>query len=153
MQGERIKKQYKQILLAMIVIIYVNVLVIVAFKYMNANRYWEINGFNTTINAESGQDIHVKARLKNKMYYAMGSKDKYFISYHLYSEAGSLIQYENSRSNIEDIEPGWSENVEVQIKGPTEKGKYKIEIDIVKEGEYWFKDRGDSPGVLYLNIY
>jgi hypothetical protein len=33
-----------------------------------------------------------------------------------------------------------------------EEGKYKIEIDIVKEGEYWFKDRGERPGVIYLTV-
>lgn len=152
MRSDKIKKQYKQSLLAMTVIIYVSVLVIVAFKYINANRYWEISGFDTNITSESGQDVHVKASLKNKMYYVLGSKENYFISYHLYSENGSLIQYDNLRTNIEDIEPGGSEDVEVQIKAPTEKGKYKIKIDIVKEGEYWFEDRGESPGVLHLNI-
>lgn len=152
MQGERMKKQYRLYLLAIIVIIYVSVLIIVAFKYLDTNRYWEIDGFDTNITAESGQDVNVKARVKNKMYNVLGSKDNYFISYHLCNETGSPIQYENLRTNIEDIEPGMTENIEVHIKAPTEKGRYKIKIDIVQEGKYWFEGRGENPGVLYLNV-
>ena len=40
----------------------------------------------------------------------------------------------------------------IQILAPVEEGSYKIEIDIVKEGEYWFKGRGERPGVIYLTV-
>lgn len=152
MQEKNRKKQYRKIFLTIIVIIYVSVLVIVAYKYVSANRYWEIDGFDTSITTDAGQNIQVKAKVKNKMYYVMSSKDNYFISYHLYSESGSLIEFENPRINIEDIEPGWADDVEIQIKAPSEKGKYKIVIDIVKEGEYWFEARGDKPGILELIV-
>lgn len=152
MKEKRMKKQYKQILLVLTAIIYVGVLVFVAFKYINANRYWEIYSYDTSVMAESGQDISVKARIKNKMYYVMGSDDQYFISYHVYSEDGKTIQFDNPRTYLDGIEPGGSENIDIRIIAPMEKGKYKIEIDIVKEGEYWFKNRGETPATLQLTV-
>lgn len=152
MQGKRMIKQYKQILLALTAIIYVGILVFIAFKYINANRYWEIYSYDKGVMAEGGQDIRVKARIKNKMYYVMGSDDQYFISYHVYDEAGKTIQFDNPRTYLAEIEPGRSENIDIRIIAPMEKGKYKIEIDIVKEGEYWFKDRGETPAALQLTV-
>lgn len=151
MQNIRIKI-YKQILLSMVVIIYISVLFIVTFKYINANRYCEIDSYQKNITTGSGQNIRVNTRLKNKMYYVLSSKDNYFISYHLYNENDGLIQFDNIRTNIDNIEPGGAKDVNVQIKAPIEKGKYKIKFDIVKEGEYWFGDRGENPGVLYLIV-
>lgn len=147
-----IKKRHKEILTVVIAIIYISVFVIVAFKYINANRYWEVNGFDSGVTAESGQDFKIRVRIKNKMYYVLGSGDNYFISYHLYDEAGKAVQFENPRTTIEDIAPGQAEDVELQIRAPMEKGKYSVEIDIVKEDDYWFKDRGENPGVLQLTV-
>lgn len=152
MQVIKIKKQYKQILLVTVVIIYVSVFFIVSFKYINANRYCEIDNFEKNISAKSGQSILVNTRVKNKMYYVMSSKDHYFISYHLYNENDVLLQFDNLRTNIENIEPGREKDIGVQIKVPVAKGKYKVKFDIVKEGEYWFGDRGENAGILYLVV-
>jgi len=149
MQDERINNK---ILYAMIVVLYISILVVVAFKYINTNRYWKIDGYDTNITAESGQDILIKARIKNKMYYVMGSDDQYFLSYHIYDETGNLIQFENPRTYLEGIEPGSTENIDLQIKALMGKGKYRIVIDVVKEGGYWFAEKGESPGVLYLTV-
>lgn len=152
MQGKKIKKQYKQIFFVMLAIIYVCMLFFIAFKYIGANRYWKIDGFEKNITVESGQDISVRANVKNKMYYDLDSRDNYFFSYHLYDGTGKLIQYDNPRTQIKNIKPGQTQNVEVQIKAPTEKGKYMIKIDLVKEGEYWFSDRGETPGTLFIDV-
>lgn len=152
MQEKKTKKHFRLYLAIIIAIIYLAVLFVVAFQYMNTNRYWDICVLDTTITTESGQDIYVKTIVKNKMYYLLGSSENYFISYHIYDEGGNTIAYENPRTTITDILPGQKGIVNVQIKAPPEKGRYIIEIDMVKEGEYWFKNRGERPGELYLKV-
>jgi hypothetical protein len=153
MQGDVVKKPYMKILASVFVIIYVCLIIIVTIKYIEANRYWEIDVPAADITVESGQNIAVEAKVKNKMYYVLGSKDNYFISYHIYDENGKIVQFDNPRTDIQDIEPGNADYVEINIQAPAEKGRYKLIIDIVKEGEYWFKDRGEKPGSLFLNTY
>jgi len=152
-QEKREKKALTKIFIMIIAIIYLCLFSIVIIAYLNENRYWEIDtGSVGYIKTEKGQLISVDAVIKNKMYYVMSSEDNYFASYHIYKDNGEIYSYENLRTTIEAIKPGSTGNVLIQILAPVEEGSYKIEIDIVKEGEYWFKGRGERPGVIYLTV-
>ncbi len=86
------------------------------------------------------------------MYYDMSSEDKYYVSYRIYKENGEMFIKENPRTAIEAIKSGHEQEVLIQIQAPAEEGRYVIKIDIVKENEYWFEDRGEKPGVMYLTV-
>lgn len=152
-QKNREKRLLTKIFITLAVIIYLCLFSAVIFSYINENRYWEIDiGDISSIDVEKGQMISFDATIKNKMYYVMSSEDDYFVSYHIYRDNGDIYAYENPRTAIEAIEPGATGNVALQLKVPVEEGNYKIEIDIVKEGEYWFKARGEKPGVIYMTV-
>lgn len=151
-QENREKKVLAKIIYSIIVIIYLCLFSIVIINYFNENRYWDIDTEYTSIVVEKGQMFSVNADIKNKMYYVMSSEDNYFVSYHISKENGEIYVYENPRTAIGVIAPGSEGSVLIQIIAPMEEGNYKIEIDIVKEGEYWFKDRGERPGVIYMTV-
>lgn len=145
-QSKKMKTVY-----VFIAIIYLCVFSFVVYQYINENRYWEFYS-NTVITTEKGQNIMINAVIKNKMYYVMSSTENYFLSYHISKESGELHSYENPRTAIEKIKPGTASEVTIQIQAPLEEGKYVLEIDIVKEGEYWFSDRGERTGIIYLTV-
>lgn len=152
MQGDKIIKPYRKIFIALFAIIYLCVFVFVAYKYIHTNRYWEIDVLNDEITEKSGREFLVFAIVKNKMNYSLASKDGYYISYHVYGESGEAVKYENLRTSIDDIKPGASKEIEIKLKAPDKKGRYRIEIDIVKEVEYWFADRGEKTGIIKLTV-
>jgi hypothetical protein len=150
--GKKEKKVLTKIIYIIIVIVYLISFSFVTYSYFNENRYWEFNTEYMRIDAEKGQILAVNADITNKTYNVISSDENYFISYHIYKDNGEIYVYENPRTALESIKSGTEASVLIQLKAPMEEGKYKIEIDIVKEGEYWFKDRGERPGVIYLTV-
>jgi|GEM_PF-1471822 len=146
------KRILGKIILVFIAILYLLIFMYVTHRYINANRYWDIELASTNLNANLGQVFTVKVNLKNKMYFPVSSNDGYFVSYHILTEDGHMYTFDNERTVFEEIKPGLSREVDVLIKAPNASGKYIIEIDIVKEGEYWFSDRGEKTGLLYLTV-
>lgn len=151
MQDNKVKTA-KHVLAVVFLIAYIILLAVVTVKYLTSNSQWEIELYQTEITAMAGQEVTIKANIKNKMYYDMSSESNYFISYHIYDVTGELIQYENPRIKVGLIKPGNSKEIEITIKVPEEKGKYIYEIDMVKENSYWFKDRGEQPGIVYVTV-
>lgn len=151
-QNKRTTGIFAKIIYAIITIIYLCIFSIVIINYFNENRYWEIDSELTSMTIEKGQPLSVNTVIKNKMYYVISSDDNYFISYHMNRENGVTYIFENPRTTIDAIDPGHEREVSLRINAPLEAGKYEIEIDIVKEGEYWFKERGERPGVIYLTV-
>ena len=152
-QKKNNKKAISKICFVSISIIYLCLFAYVIYCYIGENRYYEISTEDIIhINAEKGQKISLNAIIKNKMYYVMSSENNYFISYNIYEDNGEIYTFENSRTVIDPIESGAKGNVLIEILAPLKEGNYKIEIDIVKEGEYWFKDLGDKPCIIYLSV-
>ncbi len=66
------------------------------------------------------------------------------ISYNIYNSLGETIVFDGSRTALQnDIRPGETVTVPVDIKVPAAGGSYIIEYDIVQEGVAWFSSRGN----------
>lgn len=65
-----------------------------------------------------------------------------FLSYHLYDEQGSPLEYDNVRTEfINRIFSGQTAQEEIKISG-LKSGVYQVSLDVVKEGEAWFSEKG-----------
>ncbi len=65
-----------------------------------------------------------------------------FLSYHLYDEKGTLLEYDNIRTEFTNrIFSGETAQQEIRISG-LESGVYEVSLDVVKEGEAWFSEKG-----------
>jgi hypothetical protein len=75
------------------------------------------------------------------------------LSYHLRSEAGEMLTYDNSRSYFHrPLEPAQERDCKVLVRCPEKPGKYQLEIDLVWEGICWFKQHGNLAPVVNLNV-
>ena len=63
-----------------------------------------------------------------------------------------MLSYDNIRSTIDIIYPGETTNVAMSLKTPDEKGQYYVNIDIVRENNYWFEQKGNKVKQLKLII-
>lgn len=75
-----------------------------------------------------------------------------FLSYHLYDEKGTLMEYDNVRTEfINRIFSGKTAQEEIKISG-LESGIYQVELDVVKEGEAWFSEMGADCDTVRLIV-
>lgn len=77
---------------------------------------------------------------------------KCFLSYHLYDEEGKLLEYDNIRTEfINRIFSGKSAEEEIRISG-LEPGTYQVKLDVVKEDEAWFSEKGADCDTVTLTV-
>lgn len=75
-----------------------------------------------------------------------------FLSYHVYDEDGTLLAYDNRRTEfINRIFSGKSAEEEIRITG-LEPGEYQIVLDVVKEGVAWFSENGADCDTIRLMV-
>jgi hypothetical protein len=74
-------------------------------------------------------------------------------SYHLFSPQGAVIQFDNARTSFATrVEPDESRIIHLRFSAPDEPDPYLLEIDLVKQGVTWFKDRGSAAARLSLDV-
>jgi hypothetical protein len=62
-------------------------------------------------------------------------------SYHLKTEGGEIIQYDNRRIGLpERVKPGESIHLSAVVQSPLSEGSYVLEFDLLREGVAWFED-------------
>jgi len=74
------------------------------------------------------------------------SKDKThptFLGYHLLDSNEGMIRFDNARTSFPyQVLPQESVTLELAIQSPETPGCYILEVDLVKEGVTWFKEKG-----------
>lgn len=94
--------------------------------------------------------VHVDNRA-NRMLTSTDDQ-KCFLSYHLYDEKGTLLEYENERTEfINRIFSGQTSEEEIRISG-LERGIYQVSLDVVKEGAAWFSEKGAECDMVKLIV-
>lgn len=72
------------------------------------------------------------------------------LSYHIYK--GDSLVCEGMRTDFaRTVRPGESVIEKMNIYVPLEPGDYKVVIDLLKEGKFWFKDIGNQPASLSIH--
>jgi hypothetical protein len=64
------------------------------------------------------------------------------VSYHWLDERGNAIVWDGLRTHVE-AEPGESATAQVSIRAPMPPGRYRLSIDLVDEGRFWFGELGE----------
>ena len=66
-----------------------------------------------------------------------------FTSYHWLSAKGQIVMFDGERTPLpRAIAPGETEEVAITIIAPATPGKYRLAIDLVREGVTWFSQAG-----------
>jgi hypothetical protein len=109
----------------------------------------------TGLRAYEAGASEVDLRLKNsgKQEWSSQAKNPCLVSYHLLDETGEVLKFDNARTVLPHIvRPGEEISVAVRVKAPLNKGSYRLEFDLVREGLAWFKDSGSPTLIIPLQV-
>jgi hypothetical protein len=68
---------------------------------------------------------------------------RFTVSYHWLDERGNAIVWDGLRTQVE-AQPGDATIVEASIRAPMPPGRYRLSIDVVDEGRFWFGELGEQ---------
>ena len=68
---------------------------------------------------------------------------RFTVSYHWLDERGNAIVWDGLRTQVEAL-PGDATTVEASIRAPMPPGRYRLSIDLVDEGRFWFGELGEE---------
>jgi cellobiose phosphorylase len=78
---------------------------------------------------------------------------KVFVSYHLKNKNNELLRFDNIRTALKrEIKSAEQIQFDLIINTPEKAGQYKLEIDLVKEGSFWFAQKGSSTLTLDFSV-
>jgi len=95
--------------------------------------------------AAAGQRVVGAIELTNEGWEAWSSHGErgVFTSYHWLSAKGQIVMFDGERTPLpRTIAPGETEEVAITIIAPAAPGKYRLAIDLVREGVTWFSQAG-----------
>jgi len=104
------------------------------------------------VTAPGGGSIRIPVRVVNRSTIPFGARPgaaPFGLSYHLRSDDGREVQFNNARSYFAPpLAPDEERIVDLAVDVPNARGSYTVEADIVWEGITWLKDRGlDTPSL------
>ena len=97
------------------------------------------------LHAYAGETADVTLSLKNRgrSEWSSGGQNPCFVSFHLLAADRSVLRFDNPRTPLPGVvHPGMTADVSVRVKAPLTAGDYRVEFDLLREGLYWFKDKG-----------
>ncbi len=106
------------------------------------------------ISVFQGEKIDLVLTVINKTNYSISSDKQFYFSYHIYDRNENVVSFDNKRFILPRKIRKFGRTV---FKIPVyfnykKSGKYKIKVDIVKEGEFWGSDKGWDMPVINLNL-
>jgi hypothetical protein len=114
---------------------------------MEADFFASIKANKSRFSLSEGRRLVVPLVLKNRGRREWSSMDSppVFLSYHLLDSDGRMLRFDNPRTRLpETVMPGQSVSMPLKIRAPLDSGRYRLELDFVREGAAWFSD-GGSP--------
>ena len=109
------------------------------------------------VTAHGGGTIRIPVRVVNRStipFVATPGAAPFGLSYHLRSDDGRELQFNNARSYFaQPLAPDEERIVDMAVDVPKVRGSYTVEADIVWEGITWLKDRGlETPSLRLLVV-
>ncbi|MGD2088037.1 MAG: hypothetical protein PVH61_17795 [Candidatus Aminicenantes bacterium] len=101
-----------------------------------------------------GEKVVLTFEITNHLLNSIRPGTNHFISYHLYDDRGQLISYDNPRFKLPRVLRRKSTTrFELALFfGYAVPGKYIVEFDIVKEGEFWGSHKKWKTGKIKLHL-
>jgi hypothetical protein len=76
-----------------------------------------------------------------------------YVSYHWLDERRNAIVWDGIRTYFpRPVEPGGQVELDVEVRGPIPPGSYRLALDLVDEGRYWFAEFGGAALELELDV-
>lgn len=108
----------------------------------------KLSGFDS---ARPNQILDIPVLITNKTETAYN--DPTNISYHWFDVNGKEIVHDGERTALKlPLAASAESDVTIRISAPKNPGAYVVQVDLVKEGQYWFADKGMAPIRLPVEV-
>lgn len=106
------------------------------------------------LEAKPGQSVTLPVTVENRSETPFPhGRATFGLSYHLLSNNGQLLKFDNPRSYFEaPLAPGSSTTAALIIQAPNEPGTYLLEFDLVWESMWWAKEKGNPTCIVELLV-
>jgi len=108
----------------------------------------------TSITAAPGELVKLPVMVQNRSDAPFPhGKATFGLSYHLLSSNGEVLKFDNARSYFEaPLQPESNLTIDLSIHAPVEPGAYLLELDLVWEGMWWLKEKGNPTCTVELIV-
>jgi len=99
------------------------------------------------LRAYAGETADATLRIKNqgRSEWSSAGPDPCLVSFHLLDAERRVLRFDNPRTPLPGVvRQGETIEVSVRVKAPLAAGDYRVEFDLLREGLYWFKDKGGA---------
>jgi hypothetical protein len=105
---------------------------------------------------EAGALTRVRVELENAgsaAWPASRSVEGIKLSYHWLDARGNPIVWDGLRRAFEQsVEPGERRTIDLELRGPIPPGAYRLALDLVEEGRFWFAQVGGTALVTEVHV-
>ena len=105
------------------------------------------------VTARQGEQVLLQFVVRNRSASRLDPGGNLFISYHAGDPAGRMKRFDNRRFPLPvPVRPGATARFAVPMYFSLDPGVYRLEWDLVREGEFWGRDKGWQTAVNELDL-
>jgi len=105
------------------------------------------------VTARQGEQVMLQVVVRNRSAFRLEQPGNFFLSFHAADPAGKMKRFDNRRFSLPvPVRPGATARFSVPVYFSLDPGAYRLEWDLVREGEFWGRDRGWKTAVVELNL-
>lgn len=113
----------------------------------------EISCSPARVNARQGEKVVLRFLVRNRSQRRLDLGGNLFLSYHVRDRAGRDVRFDNRRFLLPvPIRPAATAAFDLPVYFSVAPGSYLLEWDLVREGEFWGRDRGWRTATVDLRL-
>ena len=113
----------------------------------------EITCTPSFLEARQGEKVMLHFVVANRSPWRLEQAQNFFLSYHVRDAAGKDVRFDNRRFSLPaPVRPGAAARFDLPVYFSLDPGFYKLEWDLVREGEFWGHDKSWRSASVELRL-
>ncbi len=113
----------------------------------------EITCAPARVTARQGEQVMLQFVVRNRSAFRIETAGNFFLSFHAADASGRMRRFDNRRFPLPaPARPGATTRFALPVYFSLEPGAYRLEWDLVREGEFWGRDRGWKTAAVTLDL-
>jgi hypothetical protein len=105
------------------------------------------------VTARQGEMVVLHFVVRNFSAYTLEQAGNFFLSYHARDGSGGMARFDNRRFSLPaPVKPGATARFSVPVYFSLDPGSYRLEWDLVREGEFWGRDKAWRTAAVELRL-
>lgn len=113
----------------------------------------ELSCHPAQVTARQGEKVVLHFTVRNRSRLRLETAANYFLSYHVRDLAGGDVRFDNRRFALPaPVRPGATAGFALPVFFSHQPGSCRLEWDLVREGEFWGRDKGWKTAAVSLQL-